>query len=147
VAGIDFIRSVRCVPDTRPFFQEGTDLFRVNITLEHPGGSSAVQLGCAGQRGLTRHSKGIISSVTPPSCANKPMPPMDERNLIIRDPDILGGIPVFAGTRVPIRTLMDYLEDGHSLDVFLDDFPTVTRPQAQQLIALLGRQLVEQTSG
>ncbi len=92
-------------------------------------------------------SKGIISSVVPLTRAKKPMPAMEEQDLIIRDPDILGGIPVFAGTRVPVRTLMDYLEDGHSLEVFLDDFPTVTRPQAQRVIALLGRQLVEQTAG
>lgn len=46
------------------------------------------------------------------------------------DPDILGGTPVFVGTRVPFRALIDYLEHGHSLDEFLDDFPTVTRDQA-----------------
>jgi len=46
------------------------------------------------------------------------------------DPDILGGTPVFVGTRVPARTLLDYLEAGDSLDEFLDDFPTVTRVQA-----------------
>lgn len=39
----------------------------------------------------------------------------------------MGGIPVFAGTRVPFQTLLDYLDGGHSLDVFLDDFPTVSR--------------------
>ncbi len=46
------------------------------------------------------------------------------------DPDILGGTPVFVGTRVPFRALIDYLEHGHSLDEFLDDFPSVTRDQA-----------------
>jgi uncharacterized protein (DUF433 family) len=46
------------------------------------------------------------------------------------DPDILGGIPVFVGTRVPFRTLMDYLEAGHPLSDFLSSFPTVTRKQA-----------------
>lgn len=45
------------------------------------------------------------------------------------DPDILGGTPVFVGTRVPFRNLIDYLERGHSLDEFLDSFPTVTREQ------------------
>lgn len=43
------------------------------------------------------------------------------------DPDVMGGTPVFAGTRVPFQTLLDYLEGGDSLDVFLDDFPTVSR--------------------
>jgi len=46
------------------------------------------------------------------------------------DPDILGGTPVFVGTRVPARTLLDCLEAGESLDEFLDDFPSVTRAQA-----------------
>ena len=45
-------------------------------------------------------------------------------------PEVLGGTPVFAGTRVPVRTLIDYLEGGHSLEEFLDDFPTVRREQA-----------------
>lgn len=46
------------------------------------------------------------------------------------DPQILGGTPVFVGTRVPFRTLIDYLEGGHPLADFLDDFPSVTRAQA-----------------
>lgn len=45
------------------------------------------------------------------------------------DPDILGGTPVFVGTRVPFRNLIDYLERNHSLDEFLDSFPSVTREQ------------------
>ena len=50
--------------------------------------------------------------------------------LIERNPEILGGTPVFAGTRVPVRILMEHLEAGDRLDEFLDDFPTVTREQA-----------------
>jgi uncharacterized protein (DUF433 family) len=46
------------------------------------------------------------------------------------DPDILGGTPVFVGTRVPVRNLLDYLEAGDSLSEFLEDFPSVTRDQA-----------------
>ena len=46
------------------------------------------------------------------------------------DPDILGGTPVFVGTRVPMKTLLDYLEAGDSLDEFLDHFPSVKREQA-----------------
>ncbi|MBE9161480.1 DUF433 domain-containing protein [Tychonema sp. LEGE 06208] len=49
--------------------------------------------------------------------------------VIHSDPDILGGTPVFVGTRVPMKTLLDYLEAGDSLDVFLDHFPSVTREQ------------------
>ena len=46
------------------------------------------------------------------------------------DPDILGGTPVFVGTRVPVRALLDYLEHGRPLAEFLDDFPTVDKPLA-----------------
>ena len=46
------------------------------------------------------------------------------------DPEVLGGTPVFVGTRVPFRNLIDYLERNHSLDEFLDSFPTVSREQA-----------------
>jgi uncharacterized protein (DUF433 family) len=53
------------------------------------------------------------------------------RSLVINsDPEVLGGTPVFVGTRVPFQTLIDYLEAGQSLDEFLEDFPTVTREQA-----------------
>jgi uncharacterized protein (DUF433 family) len=54
--------------------------------------------------------------------------------IVSRSPDILGGTPVFAGTRVPIQTLIDYLEGGESIDEFLRGFPTVTR---EQVIAFL----------
>ncbi len=50
--------------------------------------------------------------------------------VIHSDPDILGGTPVFVGTRVPFRNLIDYLERNHSLEEFLDSFPTVSRVQA-----------------
>ena len=52
------------------------------------------------------------------------------RTLIIIDPDIQSGTPVFAGTRVPVQNLFDYLEEGDSLDVFLKQFPSVTREHA-----------------
>jgi uncharacterized protein (DUF433 family) len=50
--------------------------------------------------------------------------------IIVKDPDILGGTPVFRGTRVPFQALLDYLEGGQTLTEFLDDFPTVTREAA-----------------
>jgi uncharacterized protein (DUF433 family) len=53
----------------------------------------------------------------------------DER-VIHSDPDTLGGTPVFVGTRVPLQALIDYLEGGHPLAEFLDDFPSVSREQA-----------------
>ncbi|MCG8588302.1 MAG: DUF433 domain-containing protein [Proteobacteria bacterium] len=53
-----------------------------------------------------------------------------ERQVVHSDPEILGGTPVFVGTRVPLRNLVDYLEGGESLDEFLDDFPSVSREQA-----------------
>ena len=52
------------------------------------------------------------------------------RQIIHSDPDILGGTPVFVGTRVPVQSLFDYLEDGDSLDEFLRQFPSVRREQA-----------------
>ncbi len=58
------------------------------------------------------------------------------------DPDILGGTPVFVGTRVPVGTLLDYLEAGDSLNEFLEDFPTVTREQAVAALRLAGQMLV-----
>lgn len=51
-------------------------------------------------------------------------------SIIHSDPEILGGTPVFVGTRVPAQALIDYLEGGHPLDAFLDDFPSVSREQA-----------------
>ena len=55
---------------------------------------------------------------------------MSKSSAVHSDPDILGGTPVFVGTRVPVQALIDYLEGGHSLNAFLDDFPTVTREMA-----------------
>jgi uncharacterized protein (DUF433 family) len=56
---------------------------------------------------------------------------MPESSAVIHsNPNILGGTPVFVGTRVPVQTLLDYLEAGDSLDVFLDHFPSVTREKA-----------------
>ncbi len=56
---------------------------------------------------------------------------MNHEDIVVqRDPEILGGTPVFVGTRVPVKALGDYIEGGHTLDDFLDDFPTVTCEQA-----------------
>jgi uncharacterized protein (DUF433 family) len=52
------------------------------------------------------------------------------KEVIAKDPEVLGGTPVFRGTRVPFQALLDYLEAGQTLTEFLDDFPTVTRDAA-----------------
>lgn len=54
--------------------------------------------------------------------------------VISRSPDVMSGAPVFAGTRVPVQTIVDYLAGGHPLAEFLDDFPTVSREQALELL-------------
>jgi len=62
------------------------------------------------------------------------MPRLD--NVVQVDPEILGGTPVFRGTRVPVKNLLDYLAAGDTLDQFLDDFPTVERQQAVAALEL-----------
>jgi uncharacterized protein (DUF433 family) len=62
--------------------------------------------------------------------------------LIHSDAEILGGTPVFVGTRVPVKTLLDYLEAGDSLDVFLDHFPSVSQEQAIAALELAKEMLV-----
>ena len=56
---------------------------------------------------------------------------MDATKIVSRDPEVMSGELVFAGTRVEVKTLVDYLKAGHPLDEFLDDFPTVSREQAE----------------
>jgi uncharacterized protein (DUF433 family) len=66
--------------------------------------------------------------------------PGDE--VIVKDPDILGGTPVFRGTRVPFQALLDYLEGGQTLGEFIDDFPTVTQEAAISALELAKSLLV-----
>ncbi len=63
--------------------------------------------------------------------------------VIHSDPDILGGIPVFVGTRVPVQNLIDCLEAGDSLEEFLDSFPSVTREQAVAALEIAREALEE----
>jgi uncharacterized protein (DUF433 family) len=63
---------------------------------------------------------------------------MSGRDLITIDPEILGGTPVFRGTRVPIKSLFEYLEDNYTLDEFLECFPSVTRVMAVALLEMSG---------
>lgn len=64
-------------------------------------------------------------------------------SVVHSDPDILGGTPVFMGTRVPVKTLLDYLEAGDSLGEFLDHFPSVSRDQAVAALELAKKMLTE----
>ncbi len=59
------------------------------------------------------------------------------QTVISRSPDVMSGAPVFAGTRVPVQSLLDYLAGGHPLEEFLEDFPTVKREQALELLQKL----------
>jgi uncharacterized protein (DUF433 family) len=63
--------------------------------------------------------------------------------LICRDPEIMGGTPVFRGTRVPVQTLLDYLAEGDSIDEFLAGFPTVTRAQVIEFLQAAKNRLVD----
>lgn len=66
----------------------------------------------------------------------------EDSSIISTSPEMMGGTPVFAGTRVPIQTLLDYLKAGDSIDDFLDGFPTVTREQVVGLLDEAGKQLI-----
>lgn len=66
--------------------------------------------------------------------------------IVSRDPDVLGGTPVFRGTRVPVQTLLDYLEGGETIDDFLEGFPSVSRAQVVAFLEEAKDRLVETTS-
>jgi uncharacterized protein (DUF433 family) len=68
------------------------------------------------------------------------------QDMIIKDRDILGGIPVFSGTRVPVQTLIDYLAAGQTIDAFVDDFPTVTREQIIHFLEYAGAVALDEDS-
>ncbi len=65
--------------------------------------------------------------------------------VIVKGPNILGGTPVFRGTRVPFKNLLDYLAGGHTLDQFLEDFPSVTREAAIAAIERAKELVIAQT--
>ena len=69
---------------------------------------------------------------------------MTIREIIHSDPEILGGTPVFVGTRVPVRILLDYLEGGEPLEEFLDNYPTVSRELAIAFIEEAGKAALAQ---
>ena len=66
--------------------------------------------------------------------------------IVVVNPDIMHGTPCFAGTRVPVQSLLDYIEEGDTVDAFLADFPSVKREQATGLLALAQERLLESLS-
>lgn len=78
-------------------------------------------------RGRIRFSHALLAPLTLKSYT-------PDMNVIVKDPEILGGIPVFAGTRVPVKNLFDALIGGDSIPEFLDDFPTVTFEQVREVL-------------
>jgi len=73
---------------------------------------------------------------------SKTQPRMPAESIVHSNPEILGGVPVFVNTRVPVRSLFDYLEGGDTLDEFLNDFPSVSRDQAVAALEM-GREMIE----
>ena len=69
---------------------------------------------------------------------------MSREILIQRSEELLGGTPVFAGTRVPVQTRFDYIEEGDTLDEFLDDFPAVSREHAVKVLERMKETLLAQ---
>ena len=70
---------------------------------------------------------------------------MKREEVIQRDPEVLGGTPVFAGTRVPVQTLIEYLKGGDSLEDFLNGFPSVSRAQAEAFLEVAFESAVKET--
>ncbi|MDJ1180210.1 DUF433 domain-containing protein [Roseofilum sp. BLCC_M91] len=71
---------------------------------------------------------------------------LKDSSLITISPDIMSGTPVFAGTRVPVQTLWDYLKAGESINDFLDGFPTVTKEQVIQVLEEAGKHIFGQVA-
>jgi uncharacterized protein (DUF433 family) len=69
---------------------------------------------------------------------------MTIREIVHSDPEIMGGTPVFVGTRVPVRILLDYLEGGDPLEEFLENYPSVSREQSVAFIEEAGRAALAQ---
>jgi len=67
---------------------------------------------------------------------------MKKNAVVVSDPEIMSGEPCFAGTRVPVRALLDYIEGGETLDAFLEQYPTVSRKQAVAFLERASERLV-----
>ncbi len=71
---------------------------------------------------------------------------MTAKELINIDPELMGGTPVFRGTRVPVQSLIDHLQSNISLEEFLDDFPTVSKEQAVELLTIAVNSALEKAT-
>ena len=71
------------------------------------------------------------------------MKTIDLTGIVHSDPDIMGGTPVFVGTRVPLQSLFDHLKAGDSIEVFLDGFPSVKREQVLTVLELVEHEILE----
>ena len=69
-----------------------------------------------------------------------------KQQIVSRSPEVMGGAPVFCGTRVPVQTLLDYLEAGDTIDEFLEGFPSVTRKQVIAFLEEAKDRLIESVS-
>ena len=116
--------------------EEGNSYFDASIILETSkwpvGQSQDVCERAAGKTNPFGRMRRFRYSAINTELASRPGEAFMSNNtpVVHTDPEILGGTPVFVGTRVPLRNLFDYLEPGHSLDEFLDAFPSVSREQA-----------------
>jgi uncharacterized protein (DUF433 family) len=70
------------------------------------------------------------------------MSAIDLQGIVHSDPEIMGGTPVFVGTRVPVQSLFDHLKAGDSIEVFLDGFPSVKREQVVAVLALMEHEIL-----
>lgn len=104
------------------------------LVLEELRSASFVRILHAGRRYLRNLCRCAIIAARDESTTK------DE--IISRDPGVLSGMPVFRGTRVPIKNLLDYLKAGDTLEEFLDDFPSVTREQAEAVFEIIGETLL-----
>jgi uncharacterized protein (DUF433 family) len=71
---------------------------------------------------------------------------LPDGSVVHSDPEILGGVPVFVGTRVPVQILIDHIQGGATLDEFLEDFPSVRRSQAVQFLDQATRALLDRVA-
>jgi uncharacterized protein (DUF433 family) len=100
--------------------------------------ASIGELFCADSPGISflkRYVNFLLLTSGPALCYHQPeVNSMADEILVQRSQEILGGTPVFAGTRVPVQTLFAYIEEGDTLDEFLDDFPAVSRDHAVKVL-------------
>lgn len=103
-----------------------------------------LQVGPCGQDCLWNRSKPRLVSATPRTYCSPMIAVENMLQVIVVDPEIMSGMPVFAGTRVPVQTLFNYLESGDDLAEFLEDFPSVSQPQVLRVLELSRDSLLSQ---